>query len=85
MEKINRQWRYQINDEQKVTLRAQGLGFRWPGGGYMWKRPTYVHVEGTAGEQSMPIWDMTRILTLGLYFMSAVILLISFFNRSDKE
>jgi hypothetical protein len=49
-----------------VTPRARALVVRLPRGGFVWNRPSAVLVERAGEVRRIRVWDVTRILQLGL-------------------
>lgn len=74
--------------EVTVTPQAQALIVRRPHGGLVWNRPAAIVVEQSGQTQRIPIYDLTRILQLGLFAISAAcwigILLFRHRRRDDQ-
>lgn len=61
-----------------LTPQSQALIVRWPNGGLVWNRPTAILVERQHQTQRIPIFDVTRILQLGLLGFSLLLGIITF-------
>ncbi len=60
-----------------ITLEAELVGLRWPGGAWVWKRPRRVYVSRQDVTQVYPIVDVTRwgqitLILLGLLLSAGV-------------
>ena len=60
--------------KRTVTPQAQVLHVRWPGGGFVWNRPTGVRVDDGDQVEFFAITDVTRWALLGLWAVTAVTL-----------
>ena len=58
-----------------VTPWARALVVRLPRGGFVWNRPTAVLVERAGEVSRIQVWDVTRILQLGLLSLGLAIAL----------
>jgi hypothetical protein len=74
--------------EVTVTPQAQALIVRKPHAGLVWNRPSAILVEQSGQTQRIPIYDLTRILQLSLFVISAAcwigILLFQSRRRDDQ-
>ncbi len=61
-----------------VTPRSQALTIRWPQGGWVWNRPHSLIVQRGEETEHIPVLDITRILQVGLYALSALFVILSF-------
>ena len=55
-----------------VIPQSQALTVHLPFGGFVWNRPTAVVVERDGRAERIPIYDVTRVLQLGLLGLSLV-------------
>ena len=58
-----------------VTPRARALVVRLPRGGFVWNRPSAVLVERAGQVRRIQVWDVTRVLQLGLLGLGLAIAL----------
>jgi hypothetical protein len=56
----------------------------WPGGGFVWNWPTGLWVIDGSRTRHVPVVDVTRLATWGLYLL-AFVLVIAVGLRSDKN
>jgi hypothetical protein len=49
-----------------ITLQSQALVVRCPWGRFVWNRPVAVLVERNDQVERIPIWDVTRLVQVGL-------------------
>ena len=68
-----------------VTPQSQSLAIRWPQGGWVWNRPLSLVVQRGEETQHIPVLDITRILQLGLYSLSALCVAIGFVLTIRKK
>jgi len=78
------QWRATAGEAVKhgdLTIRpqARSLIVRWPGGGWVWNRPTTLLVEQVEETRRIPIVDVTRRIQLAFLGLSLIFSLIYFF------
>lgn len=72
--------------EVTVTPQAQALIVRRPNGGLVWNRPSAIVVEQSGQTQRIPIYDLTRILQLSLFAISAACWIgILLYQRRRKD
>ena len=72
--------------EIRVTPQSQSLTVRWPQGGWVWNRPSRLVVQRGEETEHIPVLDVTRILQVVLYSLSALGVVIGFFLAiSQKE
>lgn len=72
--------------EVNVTPLGQSLTVRCKQGGWVLNRPRSLVVQREETKQTMPILDVTRILQLVLYSLSALFMILGFiFTRHKKE
>ena len=55
-----------------VTPESQALSVRWSNGGFVWNRPLAIFVEQDGKVERVPIIDVTRILQIVLWGISAI-------------
>ena len=60
--------------ERTLTPQAQALGIRWPGGGFVWNRPTGLRVSDGARTEFLAITDVTRTAVWVLLAIAALAL-----------
>jgi hypothetical protein len=67
-----------------VTPRSRALVVRLPRGGFVWNRPSTVLVERAGHVRRIKVWDVTRILQLGLLGLGLAIALAVPFRSSRQ-
>ena len=69
-----------------ITPQSQALIVRWPGGAFVWQRPTALLVEQHGQVKRYRIIDITRILQLGLFGAALLTGIVSSsISRQRKE
>ena len=72
----------------EVTPESQAVMVRWPFGGMVWNRPAAVVVQRDDVKERIPIVDVTRVIQLGFWGLSAFFALVAFavsMCRSSKK
>lgn len=68
-----------------VTPQSQALVVRWPQGGFVWNRPLDLIVEQDGEAKRVPIVDVTRVMTWGLYALAFVFMMIGIVTHIRQE
>ena len=64
---------------------SQALTFRFPYGGFVWQRPTAVHIQEDNQTRRLPITDVTRIATWSLLGFSLLLPLLIRVRKPRKN
>jgi hypothetical protein len=64
-------------NEIRATPQSQALSIRWPNGGFVWNRPVAIQVEQDGKIERIPIVDVTRLVQVVLWGLSAMFVLSS--------
>jgi hypothetical protein len=86
MEHLQKVWYTQTADpitihNRTITMESQVLSLRFPFGGFVWQRPTAVHVTENNQTHTLPIVDPTRQALWVLAGISFVVSLLAWLRR----
>ena len=90
MEPITTQFHDEVLDVtgRQITLRRQTVSSLWPTAGFVYQRPHAILVSDGAGDQLIPIPDITRQLQLTFLGLAALFSLLTallgLFGRETK-